>query len=97
MTRSTQIQGVINRMPIRAYIHMTTNPGSARDVAAAISKIDGVTSADLTTGRYDVVVLVEKDDADLAWLQNIVLTKIRREHVIRTETMISTEKFTRSR
>jgi len=85
-------------MPIRAYVHLITNPGTARDVAIALSKIDGVTSTGLTTGRFDIMVLVDKEDADLTWLQNTVLAKIRREKgVVRTETAICTEKFTHSR
>ena len=85
-------------MPMRACVHLITNPGTARDVAVALSKIDGVISTDLTTGRFDIMVLVDKEDADLAWLQNTVLAKIRREQgVVRTETAICTEKFTRSR
>ena len=82
-------------MPIRACVHIITNPGTARDLAIALSKIDGVTSTDLTTGRFDIMVLVEKKDADLTWLQNTVLANIRRQQgVVRTETAICTEKFT---
>jgi len=82
---------------MRACVHLITNPGTARDVAIALSKIDGVKSTDLTTGRFDIMVLVDKEDGDLTWLQNTVLAKIRREKgVIRTETAICTEKFTRS-
>jgi len=82
-------------MPIRACVHIITNPGTARELAIALSKIDGVTSTDLTTGRFDIMVLVEKKDADLTWLQNTVLAKIRQQQgVVRTETAICTEKFT---
>ena len=85
-------------MPIRACVHLITNPGTARDVAMAISKIDGVVSTDLTTGRFDIMVLVDKEDADLAWLQDTVLAKIRRQQgIVRTETSICTEKFARGR
>ena len=82
-------------MSMRACVHLITNPGTARDVAIALSKIDGVISTDLTTGRFDIMVLVEKKDADLTWLQNTVLAKIRQQQgVVRTETAICTEKFT---
>ena len=85
-------------MPMRACVHLITNPGTARDLAITLSKIDGVTSTDLTTGRFDIMVLVDKEDADLTWLQNTVLAKIRREQgVVRTETAICTEKFVRTR
>ena len=83
-------------MSMRACVHIITNPGTARDLAIALSKIDGVISTDLTTGRFDIMVLVEKKDADLTWLQNTVLAKIRQQQgVVRTETAICTEKFTR--
>jgi DNA-binding Lrp family transcriptional regulator len=85
---------------MRACVHLITNPGTARDLAIKLSEIDGVISTDLTTGRFDIMVLVDKEvDKDgLAWLQNTVLAKIRREQgVVRTETAICTEKFTRSR
>jgi DNA-binding Lrp family transcriptional regulator len=82
---------------IIAHVHTITNPGTARDLALRLSKIDGVTSTYLTTGRFDIMVLVEKQDADFAWLQDTVLTKIRREPgVVRTETAICTEKFAHS-
>jgi DNA-binding Lrp family transcriptional regulator len=82
-------------MSMRACVHIITNPGTARDLAIALSKIDGVISTDLTTGRFDIMVLVEKKDADLTWLQNTVLAKIRQQQgVVRTETAICTEKFT---
>jgi DNA-binding Lrp family transcriptional regulator len=85
-------------MPMRACVHLITNPGTARDVAIAVSKIDGVISTDLTTGRFDIMALVDKEDGDFAWLQDTVLAKIRRQQgVVRTETAICTEKFMRSR
>ncbi len=77
---------------------MTTNPGKARDIAKAISTMDGVKNADLTTGRFDIVVCVEKDlgTADfqkhLDWLQGIVL-KMRQEQGVKTETLMSSEKI----
>ena len=82
---------------ISACVHIITNPGTARDVAMKLSKIDGVTSTYLTTGRFDIMVLVDKQNADFTWLQNTVLTNIRREQgVVRTETAICTETFAHS-
>jgi hypothetical protein len=85
-------------MPIRAYVLVTTNPGKARDIAKAIGMMDGIKSADLTTGRFEVVVCVEKDlgsldfQKQLDWIQGIVL-KMRQEQGVRTETLMSTEKI----
>ena len=91
MTRSTQIEGG-GFIPMRACVHLITNPATARDVAIAVSKMEGVISTDLTTGRFDIIAIVDKANGDLAWLQNTVLAKIRREHgVVRTETAICTE------
>ena len=44
---------------VQAYILIQTEVGKARDVAAAIDKIEGVVRVDAVTGPYDVVVLAE--------------------------------------
>jgi DNA-binding Lrp family transcriptional regulator len=49
---------------VQAYILIQTEVGKARDVAAAISQIEGVTRVDAVTGPYDVVVLSEARNVD---------------------------------
>ena len=49
---------------VQAYILIQTEVGKARDVAAAISKIDGVVRVDPVTGPYDVIVLSEARNVD---------------------------------
>jgi DNA-binding Lrp family transcriptional regulator len=49
---------------VQAYILIQTEVGKARDVAAAISQIDGVVRVDAVTGPYDVIVLSEARNVD---------------------------------
>jgi DNA-binding Lrp family transcriptional regulator len=49
---------------LQAYILIQTEVGKARDVAAAISEIDGVVRVDPVTGPYDVIVLSEARNVD---------------------------------
>jgi DNA-binding Lrp family transcriptional regulator len=49
---------------VQAYILIQTEVGRARDVAAAISQIEGVARVDAVTGPYDVIVLSEARNVD---------------------------------
>jgi DNA-binding Lrp family transcriptional regulator len=49
---------------IQAYILIQTEVGKARDVATAISEIDGIVRVDPVTGPYDVIVLSEARNVD---------------------------------
>lgn len=49
---------------VQAYILIQTEVGKAHDVAAAISRIDGVARVDAVTGPYDVIVLSEARNVD---------------------------------
>ncbi len=49
-------------MATRAYVLITTEPGKTGDVAQGLRKIPGVTAADVVTGNYDVVAVVEQPD-----------------------------------
>jgi DNA-binding Lrp family transcriptional regulator len=49
---------------VQAYILIQTEVGKARDVAGAISQIEGVTRVDAVTGPYDVIVLSEARNVD---------------------------------
>jgi DNA-binding Lrp family transcriptional regulator len=49
---------------VQAYILIQTEVGKARDVAAAISQIEGVSRVDAVTGPYDVIVLSEAHNVD---------------------------------
>lgn len=49
---------------VQAYILIQTEVGKARDVASAISQVDGVVRVDAVTGPYDVIVLGEARNVD---------------------------------
>jgi DNA-binding Lrp family transcriptional regulator len=46
----------------RAFILIETQVGRARQVAEALGSFDGVLSADVVTGTFDVVALIEAPD-----------------------------------
>jgi DNA-binding Lrp family transcriptional regulator len=49
---------------VGAYILIQTEVGKAREVAAAISTIEGIVRVDAVTGPYDVIVLSEARNVD---------------------------------
>jgi DNA-binding Lrp family transcriptional regulator len=49
---------------VEAYVLIQTQVLEAADVADAVSALEGVVSADLVTGPYDVVVRVQADTMD---------------------------------
>jgi DNA-binding Lrp family transcriptional regulator len=51
-------------MAVRAYILVQADVGLAVDVAAALRKLPGVSSADAITGPYDVIAHAEADTVD---------------------------------
>ena len=60
---------------VQAYILIQTEVGKARDVAAAIDKLEGVARVDAVTGPYDVVVLAETHTVDE--LGRMIVSKIQ--------------------
>ncbi|GAB3222225.1 Lrp/AsnC ligand binding domain-containing protein [Glycomyces halotolerans] len=61
---------------VQAYILVQTEVGMARQVAASVSRIDGVVRVDTVTGPYDVVALTEADTVDE--LGAFVVSKVQR-------------------
>ena len=49
---------------VQAYILIQTEVGKAAEVAAAVSNLPGVASAEDVTGPYDVIVRAEAVDVD---------------------------------
>lgn len=49
---------------VQAYILIQTEVGKAREVATAITDIDGVVKVDAVTGPYDAVVLTQANTVD---------------------------------
>jgi DNA-binding Lrp family transcriptional regulator len=46
-------------MTTKAFVLIETAVGRNREVTAALKRLRGVTSADLVTGPYDVIAIVE--------------------------------------
>lgn len=49
---------------IKAYILIQNEVGASREVARDVAQIKGVTSAEVVTGPYDVIVLAEAGNID---------------------------------
>jgi DNA-binding Lrp family transcriptional regulator len=60
---------------VQAYILVQTEVGKAAAVAAEISGITGVVSAEDVTGPYDVIVRAEAADVDL--LGQLVVAQVQ--------------------
>ena len=52
---------------VRAYIFIEANKARDLKVAEAITALPGVTRADVVTGRFDVIVMVEVDELGALW------------------------------
>lgn len=61
---------------VHAYILMDVELGKTDEIVESIRKIDEVTNVAVTTGNYDVVVLLETDS--LEELYEITVQKIHR-------------------
>ena len=48
-------------MPTRAFILIETQVGRANQVVQALRSLPGVISADVVTGSFDVIALIEVD------------------------------------
>lgn len=49
-------------MPTKAYVLIETAVGKTREVAGALRELKGVRSADVVTGPYDIIAVVEGTD-----------------------------------
>ncbi|RLI26368.1 MAG: Lrp/AsnC family transcriptional regulator [Candidatus Hecatellales archaeon] len=74
-------------MPIRAFVLVTTKPGTSEEVVRA-RRVRGVKLANSVFGRFDAVIMVEAKD--LEELRRIVYEMIEQlPNVVHTETLIS--------
>ncbi len=74
-------------MRLATYVLMQVAPGRAKDVAEAISKIEGVKMANAVTGPFDVIAYAEV--VDLATLSDLVLARIQTvDGVQKTQTAV---------
>ena len=49
-------------MATRAFILIETAVGKTRDVAAILTELEGVQSADVVTGPYDIIAVLESSN-----------------------------------
>ena len=49
-------------MSTKAFIFIETAVGKTREIASTLKSVNGVQSADLVTGPYDVIVMIEAED-----------------------------------
>ncbi|MCS7125917.1 MAG: Lrp/AsnC ligand binding domain-containing protein [Aigarchaeota archaeon] len=76
-------------MPVQAYVFIRVLKGNANIVLKGVSRVKGVKSARMVSGRYDVVAFIEAES--LEELGRIVATKIHRVRGVQsTETAIVT-------
>jgi DNA-binding Lrp family transcriptional regulator len=61
-------------MTTRAYVLMTTEVGKALEVAEQLRQLSGVRAADVVTGAYDVVLVLE--GGNTSDIGRLVLTQI---------------------
>ncbi len=61
-------------MSSRAYVLIETAVGKTKDVALALSKVDGIKEVNGVTGPYDVIAVVE--GVDLTAVGNLVTNEI---------------------
>ena len=69
----------------RVYLRINTAVGKEKEVRDALRRIRGVKSADMVTGRYDVIAIVEEETYESTF--KTVLDKVRGiKGVTKTET-----------
>ena len=62
-------------MSVRAFILIDTSPGKAREVAAKIRGVAGVSVAHAVTGPHDIIAIAEAHD--VTSLGELVVQKIQ--------------------
>jgi len=72
----------------RAFILIETQVGKSQEVAAALRRMEGIKSADVITGTYDVISLI--DAADMSAVADLVTGRVQAIHgVMRTITCVT--------
>ena len=75
-------------MPTKAYILIEAQVGLAQHAVVSLRALAGVSSADVITGSYDIIVLVEA--ADMGAMAELVTGKIQGvTGVLRTITCVA--------
>ncbi len=75
-------------MPTRAFVLVETQVGKAPLVAQELRAMDGISSADVVTGNFDVIALVEA--SDMAAMAELVTGRVQSiRGVMRTITCVA--------
>ena len=75
-------------MPTRAYILIEAQVGKAPRVARELRSLGGIRSADVVTGNFDIVALVEA--SDMAAMAELVTGRVQGiSGVLRTITCVA--------
>ena len=75
-------------MTTRAYILIETQVGKSRDVVTALRSLSDVPSADIITGDFDIIALVEA--SDMVAMADLVTGRVQSiPGVIRTITCVA--------
>ncbi len=62
-------------MAIKAFILIDTSPGKAREVAARLRQVPGVSVAHAVTGPHDIIAIAEA--ADVTALGEMVVQRVQ--------------------
>ncbi|MDA0799792.1 MAG: Lrp/AsnC ligand binding domain-containing protein [Chloroflexi bacterium] len=72
----------------RAFVLIETAVGKTKDVVAALHQVEGVSSVNVVTGPYDIIVIVEA--SDLASVGDTVTSNIHTiAGIVRTVTCLA--------
>lgn len=73
---------------MKAYVLVTSKPGTSEDVVRAIKKVKGVVSVDSVYGRFDAVIIIES--SEVKELSELVYRVIEKNpNITHTETLIT--------
>jgi DNA-binding Lrp family transcriptional regulator len=74
----------------RLYLLINTVVGKERSVRNALRQVPGVHQADMITGRYDIIAVVEESGEEIPY--SLILEKVRSiDGITRTETNLVVE------
>ena len=75
-------------MPSRAFILVETQVGKVQQVARSLRALDGMVSAEVVTGNFDIIALVEAPD--MASMADLVTGRVQGVRgVLRTITCVT--------
>ena len=75
-------------MPTRAWILIETQVGQVQQATEALRSLEGIKSADIVAGPFDIIALVEA--ADMTAMAELVTGRVQAIHgVMRTITCVA--------